>query len=418
MKKITTICFLVFSIIGFTQNSKTLEGYYNLSEFEMAARLFLLDNNTFYYSAIFGSVDLEIYGNYTIENNKLHLSPREEQMQPFALYGRENKTITNEVELYYYKPDEDDRYDLVFSLDDNWVKNTAKQENENEVYFKVKQKQPKVLKIGYPALFSEKDKFFRVGQVSKATIPSTNNAFVLTYNRYYNMRRQFASGAIPLEGENILSGEKVKKRQDLQEGEREKIVKFLKEYKMFEPNIVIKEKFYKKIVLTADSSKPLLEPKANGILKEIVIEPISNQEPIHINNWKTINEEAYTISYPKNWTDKNYGESEIKYITSPEENYGLEIIISKGTLEDIEAYVKRWEKKINNRVLNNGLTIVKNKLPNTLVYEMKFVDQLKGIEVIKHFYHKNNTILNINTFSDDKNKFVVAKILDTFKLKE
>ena len=401
-----------------SQKSKSLEGYYNLSEFEMAARLYLLDDGQFYYSASFGSVDLEIYGNYTIENNSIKLHPREEQMQPFALYGRDNKTITNEVEFYYYKPDEDNRYDVVFSLDDNWVKNTAKQENENEVYFKVKQKQPKVLKIGYPALFSEKDNFFRVGQVSKATITNKDNAFVLNYNRYYSMRRQFTSAAMPLEDGNILSGEKVKKRQDLQEGEREKIVAFLKVHEMFESSITVKEKLYKKIALTTDSSKPLLKPEANGSLKEITIKPISNQEPINIKNWKTVNETKYTISYPKNWENKAYEERKTRTIISPEKISGIEINISEGNLKDIEAYVKKWKKKINNRVLNNGLTVVKNKSPNNLIYEMKFADPLKGIEVIKHFYHKNNTILNINTLSDDKNKAVVAKILATFKIKD
>jgi len=418
MKKITTICLILLSMTAIAQDSKSLEGFYDLSEHEMPARLFLLDDNTFYYSAIFGSVDLEIFGKYTIENNQINFQPKEEQMQPFVLYGRENKTITNEVEFYYYKPEEDDRYKVVFSLDDNWVKNTAKQENENNVYFKVKQKELKLLKIGYPAQFNETDNFFRVGQVSKATILNKNNAFVLTYNRYYSMRRQFASSAIPLDGENILSGEKIKKRENLQDGEREKIVKFLKEYKMFETSIVVKEKIYKKIELTIDSIKPKLERKANGVLKEIVIEPISNQKPINIKNWKTINEAKYSISYPKTWTDKTNEEWKTRVILSPEEISGVEIIISDGNLKDVEVYVKKWKTKINNRIPNNSLTIVKNKPPNDFVYQMKFVDPLKGLEAIKYFYYKDNTILNITTFNDDKNKAVIAEILKTFKLKE
>jgi len=41
MKKITTICLILLSMTAISQDSKSLEGFYDLSEHEMPARLFL-----------------------------------------------------------------------------------------------------------------------------------------------------------------------------------------------------------------------------------------------------------------------------------------------------------------------------------------------------------------------------------------
>jgi len=270
MKKITIICFLAFSIIGFTQESKSLEGYYNLSEFEMAARLFLLDNNTFYYSAIFGSVDLEIYGEYTIKDNQLHFYPQKEQMQTFILYGRENKSSKGTIELNYYKPEGSYRSLVVIGTDKQWVKRPIEQANNDEIKIVIKQQHITTLKIGYPTYFDRVGRFFQVTKVISAKIPKGNNDFVLSYNRYADMRQQFSKKPIQLKEDALVNGDKIRQMRPLQEGEREKIMTFFKENKMFEPIIESRGNVFQQILLATENSKPKLQKNKKGQLEEII----------------------------------------------------------------------------------------------------------------------------------------------------
>ncbi len=256
------------------ENSKTLEGYYDLSEFEMPARLFLLDNRSFHYSAIFGSVDLEIYGKYIIKENELRFHPDEDQMQPFILYGRKNKALKDSIAFNYYKPDEDYRYQVVFAADKQWIKSPLEEKKRHEVYFKVKQKRPKLLKIGYPALHIEVGNFLQVKETYAAEIPKGNNDFLLSYNRYYNMRKQFFKNPIQLKGDSMISGGKAKQKRLLAEGEREKMIAFLEKNEMFESIIESRGNIFKRIPLSSSTEKLKLQIKENGQLEEIPIDTI------------------------------------------------------------------------------------------------------------------------------------------------
>ena len=409
MKKTIAIYLLTLSMLtSCAQNNKTISGYYNLSEFEMPASLSLLDNGQFYYSAIFGAVDLEIYGTYTIEDNSIIFHPKDEQMQPFGLYGREDKTLTNEVEFFYYKPNEDYRYNVVFSLDDNWVKNTEEQENKTEVYFKTKHRHLKALKIGYPTLFNKTKNYFKVSQGYKATIPSKNNSFILTFNRYYFMRKQFASAPTPLDGENILQGEKVIKKQEIPKGEAKKIAKFIDEHQIFKNSIVVKEKTYKKITQIVDNANPKLKLTTNGELEEI------SQSA---KNWKQTNSKYYTISYPENWTNDIYNQKSIEYnmIASPENISGVEINISNGNLNDLEDMVEEIRNKT--KEMPNIVLKIKKKSSDNLKYELKLKDKTKEGEVLARYYFKNNKIIKVIAHNIPKYQSIISKMLKSFKLK-
>ena len=269
MKNSITIYLTLISLAVFSQNPKSIEGYYNLSEHEMAARLFLLDDNTFYYSAIFGSVDLEIYGDYTIKDNTLQFHPQDDQMQPFILYARANKSLKNFISFNYYK-ERSYQKQIVFGVDKQWVKRPLEQENNDEVNFSIKKQQVSSLKIGYPAYHDKAGNFIQVTELYTAEIPSGKNDFLLSYNHYGDMRKQFSKNAMPLKGDAIVNKDRTINRQDLQEGEKEKIMTFFKEYKMFPDTIKRKGSVFNKIVLSKDDRKYKLKKNAKGQLEEML----------------------------------------------------------------------------------------------------------------------------------------------------
>lgn len=402
-----TIYTILLSIIANAQNKKNIKGYYKLSEFEMSAQLVLLENGQFYYSAIFGSVDLYIFGTYTIENKNIIFQSTEEETQPFGLYGRENKTLTNEIEFFYYKPDEDHRFNVLFSLDDDWIKNTKEQEPQNEVYFKIKHKRLKTLKIAYPALFNKNENYFKIVQTNKASVPSKNNSFILTFNRYYAMRKQFINNPMVLDGENIVKGEKIIKRQEIPKGEEKKISSFINNHKLFKDTIEVKGKIYKKITQTVESSSPILKLTANGLLKKI--KPNNK-----IKDWKNINNKFYTIDYPSNWINDFFKEKNLKFnmISSPEKISGVEIIITEGNLTDLENIIKEVRDKNKENMPN---IILKKKSIHNLKYELKLKDKTKEGKLLARYYLKNNNIIKIIAHNTPKHKSIIAKILKSFK---
>jgi len=93
---------------------------------EMVAGLCLLDNNQFYYSAIFGSEDVTICGDYAIKENKIIFSPKEDQIQPYILYARKNDTLSSTIRIKYFTPSNHYGQKLMFFATDNqWVKNIS-----------------------------------------------------------------------------------------------------------------------------------------------------------------------------------------------------------------------------------------------------------------------------------------------------
>ena len=270
MKKSTTISFLILSMVVFSQNSKSLEGYYNLSEFEMAARLYLLDNNTFYYSAIFGSVDLEIYGTYAIEENALYFHPQEDQMQTFILYGRENKNLKGEIAFNYYKPEDSYQNQVVFGLDQQWVKRPLEQADNKGIEFTIKKQEVAAIKIGYPTYFDKVGRFFQVSNVVQAEVPTADNDFLLSYNRYASMRKQFSENPIQLKGDALINGKKTRQRKPLKERDKEKMKTFFKENKMFASTTESRGKVFQQIPLTIENSKPKLKVNKSGQLEEML----------------------------------------------------------------------------------------------------------------------------------------------------
>lgn len=281
MKKITTICLGLLGMVAFSQSSKTIEGYYDLSEFEMPASLFLLDNLTFYYSAIFGAVDLEVYGDYTIESDQLYFHPYEKQMQPYVLYARKNSALKDSISFNYFEPEDDYRSLLVFFVNNQWVMRPDGHSDRNEVEFKVKTTVMDSLKIGFPA-YIKLDSTIQVLETYTADIKNGNNDFLLSYNRFYDMRRGFSKEPIQLEGDTIITGDKKRIKEPLRIEVKEKMIAFLNEYEMFPDEIVSRENSFQKIILKKEIKKRTLAVSADLKLTEIANDSNNNEMTVNI----------------------------------------------------------------------------------------------------------------------------------------
>lgn len=105
MTRYILILIVLYVNKGFAQDEyKTAQGFYNLSEFEMASGIYLLENKTFFFFASFGNVDLKTYGTYKIQDGLLTLQPDKELMQEFYIYGRTNRVQSDNITITYRKP--------------------------------------------------------------------------------------------------------------------------------------------------------------------------------------------------------------------------------------------------------------------------------------------------------------------------
>jgi len=281
MKKITTICLGLLGMVAFSQSSKTIEGYYDLSEFEMPANLFLLNNKTFYYSAIFGAVDLEVYGDYTIVDDLLYFHPYEKQMQPYVLYARKNSALKDSISFNYIAPEDDYRSLLVFFVNGQWVMRPDGHSNRNEVEFKVKTTVLDSLKIGFPA-YIKPDSTIQVLETYTPNIKKGNNDFLLSYNRFFAMRRGFSKEPLQLEGDTIINGDKKRVKEALHKEDKEKMIAFFNEYEMFPDEIVSRENSFQKIALKKEIKKRTLAVSADLKLAEIANDNNNNEMNVNI----------------------------------------------------------------------------------------------------------------------------------------
>lgn len=102
--------------ISAQQSYEALQGFYDMSSFEMAAGLYLLEDHTFYYYASFGNVDLKIYGDYKIINDReLNFVPHKYLMQEFFVFGTHTHISTDSLRIKYIQP-----------IDENFNNLTAK----------------------------------------------------------------------------------------------------------------------------------------------------------------------------------------------------------------------------------------------------------------------------------------------------
>lgn len=274
MKYVLVIYFLCLQIMvgqqsqeNSTNNSKTLEGFYDLSEMEMPTKLYLLDNNLFHYYSIFGSVDLEVYGTYRIEGNELKLQPNKELVQPYILYARHNDQLKDSISINYISP-EHHREKMFFKVDQEWVTNPEVTGSFEEVLIKFKSKTLKNIKVNLTASQLRETPVFNTVELYFGEVSEGDNEFIMDNNRFYYMRKRLAKTPLLLEGDTIISGGEKRIREPLHESDKEAITKYITKGGIFSDTTINRGNEFYKIHLKKEDSKPLLHVLKNEKIKE------------------------------------------------------------------------------------------------------------------------------------------------------
>ncbi|WP_417214218.1 hypothetical protein [Bizionia sp.] len=144
------ILLMVTSSIYSQSNYKSAEGFYELSSFEMAAGMYLLEDQTFFYFASFGNVDLKIYGTYTLSNsNQITLFPNPELTKKFHFYWLHNPENKNYITFYYKQPYEQNAEQLLIEIDGKYQEFPKFTSAISEVSMRIEFPQSEIIKIGY-----------------------------------------------------------------------------------------------------------------------------------------------------------------------------------------------------------------------------------------------------------------------------
>ncbi|HBS12961.1 MAG TPA: hypothetical protein DEO36_10560, partial [Flavobacteriaceae bacterium] len=405
--------FLTLSInTGFSQNQKSIEGFYNLSKFEMFAKLYLLDNNTFYYMAAFGSVDLEVYGNYIIQDNNLFFQAIDEQTQPFILYARTDKALKDSLAFTYENPNESNREFIVFAADNPWFRNpTAKSYHVDKEYFKIGKQQIDTLKVGYPAHRDKAGNFIKVSSKYTAKIPKGNNDFFFLYNHHYKMRKQVEGIDIQIKENALVIEDRTVKRQDLKKINKEKMMAFFKSQKMFSDTIENKGKTYQRIAMNTSYEQPVLKINKDGILEVVKIYTKDGEENIY-GIYHYVDGQLKIIPTMENefllgqrkWYFENGQIEEIGKFKNYQQEGEWKTFFENGQLQKVIHYKKGNADGLSKRYFENG----------QLEEEGKFS---KGQKVGKWtFYYKNGNTKKTVFFKDGKWKGEVKTYFPTGQL--
>ncbi|MEP2240318.1 MAG: hypothetical protein ABJI22_18265 [Maribacter sp.] len=252
---------------GNEYNNVSLEGFYDLSEMEMPTKLYLLDNNLFHYYSIYGSVDLELYGTYSINNNELQLHPSKELVQPYILYARHNEQLKDTISINYISP-EHHREKMFFKIDEKWITSLKSAGSFKEVSIKFKSKTIKDIKVNLTASQLREKPVFNTVELYIGEVTESDNEFIMDNNRFYYMRKRLAKTPLLLEGNTIISGGEKRTQEPLHKSDKEAITKYITKGGIFPDTTINRGNEFYKIDLKKEDSKPLLHLLENGEVKE------------------------------------------------------------------------------------------------------------------------------------------------------
>ncbi|MEN7550037.1 hypothetical protein AAG747_19090 [Rapidithrix thailandica] len=218
------ICIVLFMNQSFAQKEyQEVEGFYNLSSFETASGIYLLENKTFFYYASFGNVDLKVFGNYTIQNNTLTIQPDKELMKEFYVYGTTNKIQNDSITLIYKRPFEREFENLI--LNHKKIKFPEFTPGKAKVSITLQRPNSKFLKIIYGD-----DRLPERGKYLTIQLTDNINEIRIFHNYYAHMVRGFSNGSFEIqEGFLSYNDQGLKKKQEIDKKTISEVIAFVEE---------------------------------------------------------------------------------------------------------------------------------------------------------------------------------------------
>ena len=197
MKTFFSLLFLFVFQWSYTQSTyEKAEGYYNLSEFEVASGLYLLKNHTFFYFASFGNVDLKIYGTYEIsDKDVLLLNVDDELKKEFYVYGFKTERPSEIIHIDYEEPYDNKTENLYLKTKSKRIQFPKFSSDNSTVSIEIPAVTNTLLSIGYTYL-------------NKDTLSTTvnldgMNSLVIYHNYYYDMIMEVSKMSFILENNQL-----------------------------------------------------------------------------------------------------------------------------------------------------------------------------------------------------------------------
>jgi hypothetical protein len=176
----------------------------------------------------------------------------------------------------------------------------------------------------------------------------------------------------------------------------------------------------------------MIHMKKMAFLVFLLINAISFGQ-IKENNWKTIDENTYSVQYPENWelnTDKSMGTSFILFTqqTSTDdkfrENVNLIIQNLEGYNLNLDDFVTISEEQINKMVTNGKIIKSKRLFKNNSEFQKVIFTGDQGLFQLKfaQYYFIKDEKAYVLTFTSEQEQFenyklISEKILASFILK-
>ena len=213
------------------QDTESPEGYYDLSGFESASGLYLLQDSTFFYYASFGSVDLKVAGRYAVSGHRLSLQPDEALKKEFMVYGRADENAKDRITITYFEPYEQAAQSLFLSVGDVWHNTPSFTEGNAQVTLIKGTEAAATLTLGYSVY--ESDSIVQIGKIHQ--VSNLNYHHLIIYHNYYaKMVKNLTYAAFELWGDTLLDSNgngKKAERQDLTEQVISEVVAYAKKIK-------------------------------------------------------------------------------------------------------------------------------------------------------------------------------------------
>lgn len=216
IKQSLILLILYMNSIYSQEKYKEVEGFYNLSSFEVASGIYLLEDQSFFYYSSFGNVDLKIYGAYSIsDQNIISLKVYKDLLKEFQFYGLKNEKNSDNITLQYNKPYKRTAEKLLVNIDSKLINLPEFVGDSSSVYITLKSPKTNTIKIGYETFENESNPSIK--KLTELHLDENVNDIKIFHNYYFDMTTEIARITFKIE-DNVLTGyhssfKKIKKNE-------------------------------------------------------------------------------------------------------------------------------------------------------------------------------------------------------------
>ncbi|WP_459210642.1 hypothetical protein [Aquimarina rhabdastrellae] len=181
----------------FAQQEKTttVTGFYNMTQMEMASGLYLLEDASFYYYAIFGNVNLDLYGDYQIKEKEIKLEPEARFVNEFRVYGSQEQQLKNEIQIDYEASRGKRDKMLYINVGNKWIPYITIENSRQEVISRTfKQQTTAAIQLAYGIPISKEEAL--LDKVYTIKIPKAINIIRIKLYSYAGFATALKEGAI------------------------------------------------------------------------------------------------------------------------------------------------------------------------------------------------------------------------------